>query len=157
MKPSASLEYKREYARKYREANREKMREYALNYYRANREKLRAQSRELWRLNPEKYNAKKNEWRAKQDPERLKEFQRENQRRYRSKPGNRQADITRCKDYKERNKEALREWRRENLIIGANDTYIRHLLGFKKSDNVPSELIKAKREHLKLTRKLKSK
>lgn len=157
VKPSASPEYKREYSRKWREANREKAREYARNYYRSNKEKLCAYYRERWQRNPEKHNAKKNEWRAKQDQERLKELQRERQNRYRSKAENREADIIRSREYKEQHKERIRKWRQENEIVAANDNYVRHLLKFKKSDGVPVELIKAKREHLKLTRKLKNK
>lgn len=157
MKPSSSPEYKREYSRKWREANREKAREYARNYYRANREKMQARSRELWALNRDQRNAQKREWRSKQDQARLKALDIAKSRRWRSNEKNHAASIAFCRKYKEQHKERLRKWRQENEIVAASDNYVRHLLKFKKSDGVPVELIKAKREHLKLTRKLKSK
>lgn len=156
MKPSASPECRREHARKYREANREKVREYARNYYRANKEKLCAYYRERWALDPDKYNTKKNEWRSKQDQKRLKALGVARSLRWRSKPENREAHVARCRKYKEQHKERLRQFRKENVIDAANDNYVRHLLGFKKTDHVPASLIEFKREHLKLTRKLKT-
>ena len=157
MKPSASPEYKREYSRKWREANRQQAREYALNYYRSNKEKLNARSRELWALNRDQRNAQKREWRAKQDQSWLKALDIAKSRRWRSSEKNHAASIATCRKYKEQHRERLRKWRQENEIIAASDNYVRHLLKFKKSDGVPAELIKAKREHLKLTRKLKNK
>lgn len=156
MKPSASPEYRREYRRKYCEANREKVRELARNYYRANKEKLCAYARERWALDPDKYNAKKKEQRSKQDQERLKALNREKSRRWRSKPENHAVSIAFCRKYKEQHKERLRQFRKENHIDAASDNYVRHLLGFKKPDHVSADLIELKREHLKLTRKLKT-
>ncbi len=150
-------EQKRESARRYREANREKIREYARNYYRANREELNAQRRQIERAENEKFKARRKAWMEKQDPERIKALNREKARRYRTSPTNHDTCLARCREYKKRHKDALRERRRENEILPANDNYIRHLLRIKKRDNVPQALIQAKREHLRLTRKLKSK
>ncbi len=150
-------EQKREYASKYREANRDKIREYACNYYRANREKICARTREIERENKDRFKARKKEWMEKQDPERIKALNREKARRYRTSPTNHDTCLARCREYKKRHKDALRERRRENEILPANDNYIRNLLRIKKRDNVPQALIQAKREHLRLTRKLKSK
>lgn len=156
MKRSATPEYRREYRRKYREKNCEKVRESALNYYRANKEKLNARRRELWALNRTQRNAKKKEWRAKQDQSRLKALAVAKTRRWRSIEKNHAASIATCRKYKEKHKERLRKWRQENEIAAANDNYVRHLLKLKKSDCVPVELIQAKREHIKLVRKLKT-
>jgi hypothetical protein len=155
MKRSASLEQKREYAIKYREANRDKIREYARNYYRANREKICARTREIERENKDRFKARKKEWMAKQDPERLKALVRERMRRHRN--ADLEASREYLRQYRANNKERLRDRRHKSLIVAANDVYIRHLLGFKKSHNIPAELIEAKREHLKLTRTLKNK
>ena len=156
MKRSASPEYRREYRRKWCEANREKAREYARNYYRSNKEKLNARTRELWALNRNQRNAKKKEWRAKQDQSWLKALDIAKSRRWRSNEKNHAASIATCRKYKEKHKERIKQWRQENEIAAANDNYVRRLLKLKKSDCVPVELIQAKREHIKLVRKLKT-
>ena len=149
-------EYTREYNRKYRQANRDKAREYARNYYRSNKEKLCARARELWPANKEKHATRKKAWIAKQDPERLRKLNMEKVKRHRSKPEKRESLNATARKYKEANKEILAKQRKEQQVEPACDTYVKHLMGYKATDNIPNELITIKREHIKLRRALKN-
>ena len=131
-------------------------REYARNYYRANKEKIRARTRELERANPQKYSARKKEWVAKQDPERIKKLNAEKSKRHRAKPEKRESLLATARKYKESNKDALKKKYIEREVEPANDNYVKHLLGYKKSDEIPGYLIDIKREHIKLRRALKN-
>ena len=149
-------EYTREYNRKYRQANRDKAREYAREYYRTNRDKICARTRELGQINKEKYAETKKVWRSKQDPKRLKNLNAAKAKRHRSKPEKRESLLATARKYKEANKDSLRKRQKEQVIEPASDTYIKHLMGYKGSDEIPNELITIKREHIKLRRALKN-
>lgn len=149
-------EYTREYNRKYREANRDKARDYARDYYRANSEKICARTRELGQVNKAKIAETKKAWRSKQDPEHLKKLNAARAKRHRSKPEKRESLLATARKYKEANKDSLRKRQKEQVIEPASDTYIKHLLGYKGSEEIPHELITIKREHIKLRRALKN-
>ena len=95
----------REYARKYRAANPEKVKERNRKYYAANPEKQREYRRQRYAANPEKYNEAERQYRA--------------------------ANPEKCKESKRRSKTAARHARNQCAVFRGLDTEARELLEAK--------------------------
>ena len=103
-------EKNREYARKYREKNPEKLRERQREYYAKNAEKVRERQREYYAKNAEKAREKKRE-RQREYYAKNAEKLREKKREYREK--NREKILQSKREYYAKNAEKLREKKRE--------------------------------------------
>lgn len=159
-------EYRKQKEKEYREKNKEKVKLWSHKYKEKNREKIRLAEREWRKNNPEKSRERskryheahpnyKKEYYAKNKTKLIKkvvEWQKENKERYKKR-----LEEWKMRDYsKYLEMERLRGKKARNKLT---DAYVVHLLRDNKKllmEDVPKELIEAKRLQILIKREIKN-
>jgi hypothetical protein len=140
--------------KKYREENKEKRKESCKKYYNLHKEKIAIKSKEYYSKNPEK---RKLAWKKYQKENREAIWEKKKNKYYSNLEKNRKIRRVNAKKYYEKNKNIIIDKKRQD-VVKLNDHYIISCLtqrsGLRTKD-IPQELILAKREHIKLKRKIK--
>ena len=172
--------YCSEKAKAYYEANKEKLRaqvdawhaknpEYAKEYYKQNKERLNQIAKDWIKANPERHKANRKEYESKNREKLNKQALAALKRRYEQDPdkvrAQRKANKQRQMEkdpasYVAKRNEVLRRCSKR-MVDEARDNYIAHLLGKStgvklKADQIPKELIEAKRLQIQITRSIKN-